>query len=102
MCVMAGIDYMTIARWAGHQDGGILIGKVYGHLSNDHAQTQAGRLTFGPVLVNEASHDPDSLDQHKPVREQPLSEGEPLKQLKVLADGVITSVATLPKAEYDN
>jgi integrase len=56
MCVMAGIDYMTIARWAGHQDGGILIGKVYGHLSNEHAQMQAGRLTFGPVLVNEASN----------------------------------------------
>ena len=25
MCVMAGIDYMTIAEWVGHQDGGILI-----------------------------------------------------------------------------
>jgi integrase len=31
-CVMAGIDFMTIAGWAGHKDGGILIGKVYGHL----------------------------------------------------------------------
>jgi len=43
-CVMSGIDYMTIARWAGHQDGGVLIGKVYGHLSNEHAQRQAGRV----------------------------------------------------------
>ena len=32
-CVMSGIDFMTIARWVGHQDGGVLIGKVYGHLS---------------------------------------------------------------------
>ncbi|EEF60610.1 tyrosine-type recombinase/integrase [Pedosphaera parvula] len=46
-CVMAGIDYMTIARWVGHQDGGILIGKVYGHLSNEHAQLQAQKLNFG-------------------------------------------------------
>jgi len=43
-CVMSGIDYMTIARWVGHQDGGVLIGKVYGHLSNEHARRQAGRV----------------------------------------------------------
>lgn len=47
MCVMSGIDFMTIARWVGHQDGGILIGKVYGHLSNEHAKRQAGRIDFG-------------------------------------------------------
>jgi len=43
-CVMSGIDYMTIARWVGHQDGGVLIGKVYGHLSNEHAKRQADRV----------------------------------------------------------
>jgi integrase len=46
-CVMSGIDFMTIAKWVGHQDGGILIGKVYGHLSNEHAQLQAQRVRFG-------------------------------------------------------
>ncbi len=46
MCVMSGIDFMTIARWVGHRDGGILIGKVYGHLSNEHAQRQASKLNF--------------------------------------------------------
>jgi integrase len=46
-CVMAGIDFMTIAKWVGHQDGGVLIGKVYGHLSNEHAQRQAQRVSFG-------------------------------------------------------
>lgn len=49
--VMSGIDYMTIARWVGHKDGGVLIGKVYGHLSNEHAQAQAARLNFGPTVV---------------------------------------------------
>jgi len=46
---MSGIDFMTIARWVGHKDGGILIGKVYGHLSNEHAQAQAARMNFGSV-----------------------------------------------------
>ena len=52
MAVMSGIDFMTIARWVGHKDGGILIGKVYGHLSNEHARRQAQRLIFSPVPVD--------------------------------------------------
>lgn len=44
--VMAGVDYMTIAQWAGHQDGGILIGKVYGHLNDAHKVATAQRLSF--------------------------------------------------------
>ena len=42
--VMSGIDYMTIARWVGHKDGGVLIGRVYGHLNDEHAKRQAKRL----------------------------------------------------------
>lgn len=45
-CVMSGIDYMTIARWVGHRDGGVLIGKVYGHLNDEHAKRQAQRIEF--------------------------------------------------------
>jgi hypothetical protein len=40
----------------GHQDGGILIGKVYGHLSNEHAQRQAQRVNFGAVVVDLATN----------------------------------------------
>ncbi len=54
-CVMSGIDFMTIAKWVGHQDGGVLIGKVYGHLSNEHAQRQAQRVNFGPVVLADAA-----------------------------------------------
>ena len=43
---MGGIDFMTIAKWVGHKDGGILIGKVYGHLSDEHARKQAMKLRF--------------------------------------------------------
>jgi hypothetical protein len=46
---------MTIAKWVGRQDGGILIGKVYGLLSNEHAQRQAQRVNFGPVVLNAAA-----------------------------------------------
>ena len=45
--VMSGIDYMTIARWVGHKDGGVLIGRVYGHLNDEHAKRQAKRLKLG-------------------------------------------------------
>jgi integrase len=46
MCVMAGVDFMTIAAWLGHKDGGILVGKVYGHLLDEHRQRAAKRVEF--------------------------------------------------------
>ena len=49
--VMSGIDFMTIARWLGHKDGGILIGKVYGHLADEHRKAQAARMNFGPTIM---------------------------------------------------
>ena len=42
-CVMAGIDFMTIAAWVGHKDGGVLIGKVYGHLASEHRKAMASK-----------------------------------------------------------
>lgn len=44
--VMNGIDTMTIASWVGHSDGGVLIGKVYGHLDPKHKRSAAEKLTF--------------------------------------------------------
>jgi integrase len=49
MCVMAGIDFLTVATWLGHKDGGILVGKVYGHLLDEHRQRAAGRVHFQGV-----------------------------------------------------
>jgi len=66
MCVMSGIDFMTIARWVGHQDGGILIGKVYGHLSNEHAKRQAGRINFG---TKKPDGDSKSTQSRKEVKQ---------------------------------
>ncbi|MEO0795104.1 MAG: tyrosine-type recombinase/integrase [Verrucomicrobiota bacterium] len=46
-CVESGIDFKTIAEWVGHSDGGILIGKVYGHLRDQHSQESAAKVSFG-------------------------------------------------------
>jgi integrase len=45
-CVMSGVDLMTIAAWLGHQDGGVLIGQVYGHLLDKHRQRAAEMVDF--------------------------------------------------------
>jgi hypothetical protein len=37
--------------WLGHKDGGILIGKVYGHLLDEHRQKMAAKLTIGLAPV---------------------------------------------------
>lgn len=44
--IMSGVDTMTIARWVGHADGGVLIGKVYGHLNNRHLQESATKMVL--------------------------------------------------------
>jgi integrase len=43
--VEAGADRLVLAKWLGHEDGGKLIAKVYGHLSNAYEQAQAEKLT---------------------------------------------------------
>ena len=46
MCVMSGIPFRQIAAWLGHQDGGVLVGKVYGHLDPDFGQRAARKVSF--------------------------------------------------------
>jgi integrase len=55
MCVMSGVDFMTIAAWVGHKDGGVLIGKVYGHLANEHRRAMANRVSFEPLPVQDVA-----------------------------------------------
>ncbi len=49
--VMSGVDFMTLAKWVGHRDGGVLIGKVYGDIAKDHARRAAANVTFGIAAV---------------------------------------------------
>jgi integrase len=44
-CVMANIDYKTIATWVSHRDGGVLIGKIYGHLNTEHSEDMSDKLS---------------------------------------------------------
>jgi integrase len=60
MCVMAGIDFMTIAAWLGHKDGGILVGKVYGHLLDAHKRNMAARV-FSPRVQSPQSREKDTI-----------------------------------------
>jgi integrase len=46
MCVMSGVPFRQIADWLGHQDGGVLVGKVYGHLDPDFGQRAARKVVF--------------------------------------------------------
>lgn len=46
MCLMNQIDVQTVAAWVGHKDGGVLIGKVYGHLYDSHKRQMAKKLSF--------------------------------------------------------
>jgi integrase len=45
-CIMSGVDILTVAKWVGHSDGGVLIGKVYGHLASEHRQRAAKKVSF--------------------------------------------------------
>jgi len=43
--VMAGIDFKTIAHWVSHRDGGVLIGKLYGHHDERQMQQMSAKMT---------------------------------------------------------
>ena len=45
-CIESGVDIPTVSRWMGHQDGGALAMKVYGHLRDSHSVAMAERVTF--------------------------------------------------------
>jgi len=45
-CVMSGRDFMTISKWLGHNDGGVLVGSTYGHLSREHMAEEAKKVEF--------------------------------------------------------
>jgi integrase len=49
--VMSAIDFLTVSRWLGHKDGGILLGKSYAHLANEHRKIQAQKIVFAPVVL---------------------------------------------------
>ena len=53
-CIESGVDIPTVSRWLGHKDGGALAMKTYGHLRREHSIAQAQRVTFAPVVTQQA------------------------------------------------
>lgn len=45
-CIESGVDIPTVSRWLGHQDGGALAMRVYGHLRDQHSAEMAQKVTF--------------------------------------------------------
>jgi integrase len=45
-CIESGVYIPTVSRWLGHQDGGALAMKVYGHLRDHHSVSMAQRVSF--------------------------------------------------------
>lgn len=43
-CIETGVDIPTVSRWLGHQDGGVLAMKTYGHLRDQHSIDSAKKL----------------------------------------------------------
>ena len=45
-CIESGVDIPTVSRWLGHQDGGALAMRIYGHLRDEHSQAMAAKVDF--------------------------------------------------------
>jgi len=45
-CIEKGVDIPTVSRWLGHQDGGALCMKTYGHLRDEHSKNEAHKVSF--------------------------------------------------------
>ena len=45
-CIENGVDIPTVSRWLGHQDGGALCMKTYGHLRDEHSSNEARKVRF--------------------------------------------------------
>ena len=52
--IEAGVDIPTVSRWLGHKDGGALAMKTYGHLRREHSIAQAQKVSFAPIITNDA------------------------------------------------
>lgn len=49
MAIEANVDFKTIASWVGHKDGGVLVAKTYGHLTDTHSFAMAKKMSFSAV-----------------------------------------------------
>jgi integrase len=59
VCLEAGVDARTAAKWLGHKDNGALLLKVYSHVRRDHEEAMIKRVRFKAISsVGAASPSP--------------------------------------------
>ena len=58
-CIELGVDIPTVSRWLGHQDGGALAMKTYGHLRDDHSVAMASKVTFSKLITQNVVQPPN-------------------------------------------
>ena len=51
LCIESDVDIPTVSKWLGHQDGGALAMKVYGHLRDEHSNSMAKKVSFQPAMI---------------------------------------------------
>ena len=49
ICIESGVDIPTVSAWLGHNDGGALAMRTYGHLRREHSQAAAAKVQFTAV-----------------------------------------------------
>jgi integrase len=58
-CIEAGVDFLTLSRRLGHSDGGVLVGKTYGHMRQEHSTAMAARIVFDAGGDHQPPSQPD-------------------------------------------
>lgn len=86
LCLENDIEAKTISEWLGHNDGGSLVLKTYGHLRRAHSVAQAAKVT-NVNLVGVDSQQPVVVDEKQQILAA-LS-AEELKQLIALAQKIV-------------
>ena len=44
--IQSGVDVPTVAKWLGHNDGGVLAMRTYGNVVDEHQRSQAKKVRF--------------------------------------------------------
>jgi len=65
-CIESGVDIPTISRWLGHNDGGALAMRTYGHLQIEHSLAMIKRVDFKAKEPNEKKVNAFSQEARSP------------------------------------
>ena len=68
-CIEAGVPIPTLAEWLGHNDGGVLAMKTYGHIRKEHSFDMAALVkSFAPNPVEPIEPEPPIVVLQRPAK----------------------------------